>query len=312
MTTIFYHQHFLDHLTGTHPESPKRLTSICDSLSSSGWFKSCRQGEVAKATQDQLTVVHTINQITEACDLAAAGGGYLDPDTVMSPASYDVALTAAGTAITAVDTVMSLADGNALCLIRPPGHHATADRSMGFCVFNNIAVAARHAQKKHGANRILIVDWDVHHGNGTQDIFYEDPSVFFYSIHRFPFYPGTGDESELGTGKGRGTTLNVPVQFGVKREQYLDLFQSGLERAVAAARPDLILISAGFDAHADDPVGNLGLNTFDFATMTKSVKEVANTYCNGRIVSCLEGGYNLKALADSVAAHIGVLAAPQP
>ena len=312
MTTIFSDQHFLDHLTGTHPESPQRLTSIHDTLGSAGWLKSCRQGEVAKVTLDELAVVHTAKQIADARDLAAAGGGYLDPDTVMSPASYDVALTAAGTAIAAVDAVMSGADANALCLIRPPGHHATADRSMGFCVFNNVAVAARHAQKKHGANRILIVDWDVHHGNGTQDIFYEDPSVFFYSIHRFPFYPGTGDEGEQGTGKGRGTTLNVPVQFGVKREQYLDLFQSGLERAVTAARPDLILISAGFDAHADDPVGNLGLNTIDFATMTKSVKEVANSYCNGRIVSCLEGGYHLKALADSVAAHIGVLAEPHP
>jgi acetoin utilization deacetylase AcuC-like enzyme len=178
---------------------------------------------------------------------------------------------------------------------------------MGFCLFNNVALAARHAQTKYDAHRVLIIDWDVHHGNGTQDIFYLDPSVFFFSIHRYPFYPGTGDSSETGSGKGLGTTLNVPVNFGTSRADYLDMFSRGLEKSIAVAKPDLVIVSAGFDAHADDPVGNLGLVSEDFAAMTKKVMEAANAHCGGRIVSCLEGGYNVDALAESVSAHIATL-----
>jgi acetoin utilization deacetylase AcuC-like enzyme len=239
--------------------------------------------------------------------LSLQGGGALDADTVVCPASYQVALTAASTAAAAVDAVVDGGHNNALCLVRPPGHHATHRTSMGFCLFNNVAVAARYAQRQHRLDRILIVDWDVHHGNGTQDIFYDDETVTFLSIHRFPFYPGTGSSGETGTGKGLGHTINVPVVYGASRKEYFSLFQQGLEKAVKVARPDLILISAGFDAHEQDPIGSLGLKTDDFATLTSLVMDVAQSHCQGRVVSCLEGGYDRKALAASVEAHLGAL-----
>ena len=307
MATLFTNTRFRDHNTGQHPESAQRLVSIDRHLEADGLKRKCRLGGVTNISMDSLATVHSAQQIRAAKALAARGGGKLDADTVVSPDSFDVALMAAGTATAAVDVVMSGQDRHAVCLMRPPGHHATADTSMGFCLFNNVALAARHAQTKYDAHRVLIIDWDVHHGNGTQDIFYLDPSVFFFSIHRYPFYPGTGDSSETGSGKGLGTTLNVPVNFGTSRADYLDMFSRGLEKSIAVAKPDLVIVSAGFDAHADDPVGNLGLVSEDFATMTKKVMEAANAHCGGRIVSCLEGGYNVDALAESVSAHIATL-----
>jgi acetoin utilization deacetylase AcuC-like enzyme len=245
--------------------------------------------------------------------MAEAGGGRLDADTVVSPASYQVGLAAAGACVAAVDAVMTGADQRAICLIRPPGHHATPTHSMGFCLFNSIALAARHARKKHGVSRVLIVDWDVHHGNGTQDIFYNDPSVFFLSIHRYGngFYPGTGAADETGTGSGVGTNLNVPIQFGSSRSDYHDRFSRALERAADAFKPELVMVSAGFDAHRLDPIGNLGLDTEDYAALTRQACDVARTHAGGRLVSCLEGGYHWQATADSVQFHLeGLLATP--
>ena len=213
---------------------------------------------------------------------------------------------AAGTCVAAVDAVLKGKEHTALCLIRPPGHHATRTRSMGFCLFNNIALAAQHARAAHSLARVLIVDWDVHHGNGTQDIFYEDPQVMFFSIHRFGsgFYPGSGDRTETGHGKGLGTTLNVPVALGTPRQRYLAQFTQALETAAAKSKPELVLLDAGFDAHVKDPIGALGLETEDFAAMTRQVLQVARTHAGGRLVSCLEGGYNQAALAESVQAHL--------
>jgi acetoin utilization deacetylase AcuC-like enzyme len=195
---------------------------------------------------------------------------------------------------------------NALCLVRPPGHHATPTHSMGFCLFNNIALAAQRARQAHDLKRILIVDWDVHHGNGTQDIFYADPEVQFFSVHRYGrgFYPGSGAADETGTGAGLGRTLNLPLRFGVSRKEYLAAFAAGLETAADAIKPELILLSAGFDAHAADPIGSLGLEVEDFADMTRMILQTARTHSGGRLVSCLEGGYDLEALALSVEAHL--------
>lgn len=236
------------------------------------------------------------------------GGGRIEADTIVSSASFEVGLLAAGACCSAVKAVMQGNDKTAFCLVRPPGHHATPALSMGFCLFNSIALAARTALKE-GASKVLIVDWDVHHGNGTQDAFYDDPQVYFLSLHRSPFYPGTGLANETGTGKGLGATLNVPLRFGISRADYLSAFAANLEKACSVAKPDIILVSAGFDAHAQDPIGSLGLEVEDFSTMTDLLKQAANTYSNGRIVSCLEGGYNLKKLAESVTAHLKSLSA---
>jgi acetoin utilization deacetylase AcuC-like enzyme len=260
---------------------------------------------------EDLTGVHTPDVADRAQLVAERGGGFLDVDTVVSRASFQVALAAAGACSAAVDAVISGVAKTALCLVRPPGHHATPNRSMGFCLFNNVALAARRARLKHQLNRVLIVDFDVHHGNGTQDVFYEDASVFFLSIHRygFGFYPGTGSADEVGRGPGRGTTLNVPISHGTRLADYHTSFSSALERAAAECRPELVLVSAGFDAHRLDPIGGLGLEAADFATLTEQIRDVAETYAAGRVVSCLEGGYHWDATAESVAAHLTTLLA---
>jgi acetoin utilization deacetylase AcuC-like enzyme len=236
--------------------------------------------------------------------MAKSGGGELDSETIVSPASYEVALLAAGCVCDAAERLVRSEDTQALCLVRPPGHHATANHAMGFCIFNNVAVAARLATDELGLDRILIVDWDVHHGNGTQATFWEDPQVGFLSIHRWPFYPGTGAEDETGGGAGLGTKLNLPIEFGTPREDYLAIFSHALERFAAKIRPQLVFISAGFDTHRLDPVGNLGLETEDFTALTNAVLDVAETYAGGRVISVLEGGYNPRILTDCVEVHL--------
>ncbi len=313
MTLLYTDPLFLKHDTGRHPETADRLRSISARLEKTGLARKCVAGAPQPLAEETVAKLHDPRQVVRIKQLAAHGGGSVDADTPVSPDSFTVALTAAGACVAAVDAVIGQKDRNALCLVRPPGHHATPTRSMGFCLFNNIALAARHAQGAHGLNRVLIVDWDVHHGNGTQDVFYEDPRVLFFSIHRFGngFYPGTGAENETGRGKGLGYTLNAPIRYGTSRKDYLDRYRGGLEKAADKIKPELILVSAGFDAHARDPIGSLGLATEDFVPLTRAVLEVARTHAQGRLVSCLEGGYNLDALAESVEVHLAELLAQQ-
>jgi acetoin utilization deacetylase AcuC-like enzyme len=309
MPLLYRDWFFQRHQTGRHPERPERLAAIEKRLEESGLLAQCQAGAYQPLTEEAVLRVHSPEQVSAARQLAESGGGYLDADTVLSADSFRVALSAAGACVAAVDAVLRGEDQTALCLVRPPGHHATPTRSMGFCLFNNVALAARHARDVHQVNRVLIVDWDVHHGNGTQDIFYEDPSVVFYSIHRYGhgFYPGTGAATETGRGPGRGFTFNVPIPYGVSRADYQDQFARVLEKAAAKSKPELVLVSAGFDAHVRDPIGSLGLQAEDFAQLTRLVLGVARYYAAGRLVSCLEGGYDLDALAESVQVHLAEL-----
>jgi acetoin utilization deacetylase AcuC-like enzyme len=314
MTLLYTDPLFLEHDTGRHVETADRLRAITSRLDKNGLLRKCTAGSYKPLTEEAVAQVHAAKQIQQVKQIAEHGGGHTDPDTVVSPASFKVALAAAGACTAAVDAVLKGKDRNALCLVRPPGHHATPTRSMGFCLFNNIALAAHHAKKADDLTRVLIVDWDVHHGNGTQDIFYEDPEVMFFSIHRFGmgFYPGSGDADETGKGKGLGFTLNVPVPHGTGRKEYHDRFTRALDKAADRIKPELVLVSAGFDAHAGDPLGGMTLETEDFAAFTKEVLDVARTHAKGRLVSCLEGGYNLDGLAESVQAHLeGLLAAKE-
>jgi acetoin utilization deacetylase AcuC-like enzyme len=311
MTLLIADPLFLEHRTGHHPERPERLASIMERLDRTGLRQRCVSLPYKPLTAEQVARIHHPDVIVRAKAAAEDGGGMLDADTVVSAASFQVALAAAGACAAGVDAVLRGRDRTALCLVRPPGHHATPTHSMGFCLFNNIALATSQAREAHGLTRILIVDWDVHHGNGTQDIFFSDPSVMFFSIHRYGhgFYPGTGAVDETGTGPGLGYTINAPVRYGTSRPAYHSQFLSALEKAADRMRPELVLLSAGFDAHHRDPIGSLGLESEDFGELTRLVLQVADTYAGGRLVSCLEGGYDLEALAESVEIHFqGLLA----
>ncbi len=304
MTLLYADSLFLRHETGPHPERPERLRAVTARLEKSGVAGLCARGDYQPMSEAEVTELHAPAQLLFAKRVCEDGGGHLDGDTPVSPESFAAALAAAGACASAVDAVIGGKARNALCLVRPPGHHATPTTSMGFCLFNNVALAVQRARKVHGLTRILIVDWDVHHGNGSQDIFYADGGIEFFSIHRYPFYPGTGGAGETGSGPGLGRTLNVPIRYGTPRREYLSAFTSALEKAADAVKPELVLLSAGFDAHAADPIGSLGLEVEDFAEMTKRVLDVARTHAGGRLVSCLEGGYDLEALAASVQAHL--------
>jgi len=304
MTLLYYDPRFLDHETGQHPEQPERLRRIMARLEETGLVARCERPQWQPASRERLERVHRPSHLDHVASVAGRGGGMLDPDTVVSSASFEVARIAAGAACDAVDRVLQGEAKTALCLVRPPGHHALPECAMGFCLFNNIAVAARVATDEHRLNRVLIVDWDVHHGNGTQYVFYRDGRVGFFSAHRWPFYPGSGAVDEIGEGDGLGATRNLPVAFGTPRDRYRELFARELEDFAAHIRPQLVLISAGFDAHRADPVGSLGLEVEDFAELTQMVLAVAERYAAGRVVSILEGGYNTQALACCVEAHL--------
>jgi acetoin utilization deacetylase AcuC-like enzyme len=306
VTLLYRDDLFLQHNTGRHPERADRLRSIHARLDEAGLLVKCTAGSYAPLSEDTVCALHQRAVLERLRLVTTQGGGYLDADTIVSPASLTVALAAAGACTAAVDAVVGGVDRTALCLVRPPGHHATANESMGFCLFNNIALAARHARTQHQLNRVLIVDWDVHHGNGTQDVFYADGQVSFLSIHRYGhgFYPGSGVVGETGTGPGLGHTVNVPLAYGTPRGDFLSRFTHTLESFADKVRPELMLVSAGFDAHRVDPVGSLGLESEDFGILTRLVLGIARTHCAGRLVSCLEGGYDLNALAESVQIHL--------
>ncbi|NUQ62208.1 MAG: SUMF1/EgtB/PvdO family nonheme iron enzyme [Pirellulales bacterium] len=308
-TGFVYSDVYLSHKTGeSHPERPERLTAIVDRLKTAGLLERLQTIAPRKAEMSFVAAVHDARYVERVRQHCAAGPGWLDSrDTPVANESYDVAISAAGGVLAAVDAVMAGRIRNAFCAVRPPGHHALPDRAMGFCLLNNVAIAARYVQAKHQAPKVLIVDWDVHHGNGTQAIFYRDPTVFYFSVHQAPFYPGTGSEAQRGEGDGLGYTLNAPLPAGSGDEDYRRVFREVLEPAARRFDPDFVLVSAGFDAHEDDPLGGMRLTAGQYAEMTRIVKRIAEEHCEGRLVSVLEGGYSLRGLADSVEAHVGAL-----
>ena len=264
--------------------------------------------QAREAARGDIQAAHSPQLYKHVERVVSEGIGYLDADTTVSMRSLDAARHAAGAPCQAIDLIMKGEVSNAFVPVRPPGHHATEERSMGFCLFNNVAVAARYAQQHYPQiERVAIIDWDVHHGNGTQGIFYDDPSVYFFSSHQYPWYPGTGSRGEKGMGRGLGYTLNLPLRAATPAEQQKRAFEAALEDMAASFSPDLIIISAGFDSHLGDPLGQLLLQDEDFVEMTRAVKEWAASSCEGRLVSCLEGGYNLETLGETVRAHVAEL-----
>jgi len=310
MALLYSHSRFLDHDTGQHPERPERLRQVVRHLQRTGLDERCEKVAWTEISESRMALVHDPQYLAHLSQFAAQGGGRIEQDTLVSDASYEVARLAAGAACDAVERVVAGDHQQALCLSRPPGHHALRRGAMGFCLLNHVALAARVATAELEIDRVLIVDWDVHHGNGTQETFWKDEQVGFFSIHRWPFYPGTGAGDETGSGAGLGTIRNVPLEFGVSRESYLEHFAHELRHFADRIQPQLVLLSAGFDSHRDDPVGSLGLETEDFESLTRVVQEVAATHAAGRLVSVLEGGYNPGVLAGCVEVHLRTLLEP--
>ena len=299
---------YREHLVGVegHPERPERYDAVMRALS--GQLDHLTRIPPRAATDDELLLCHSREYLRTAQHDVEAGYAQLTTgDTDITANSLDIASQAVGGVLNAVDAVVTGAAGNAFCVVRPPGHNANATRGMGFCLLNNIAVAARYAQRKHHLDRVLIVDWDVHHGNGTQDIFYDDPSVFFFSTHQWPLYPGTGRANETGEGAAAGATMNFPFPAGSGRKEILGAVQNSLIAAAERFQPDLVMISAGFDSRIGDLLGQFTLTDQDFADLTQAVMEIADRHAGGRIVSLLEGGYNLSGLGSAAAAHVAAL-----
>jgi acetoin utilization deacetylase AcuC-like enzyme len=304
---LVYDPIYLEHDTGDHVENSRRLVEAMSHLKETGIREKLISLPARPASLEELKMVHAPEYISYVKNKAEKGGGWLDPDTVMSPKSYEAALCAAGGVLAAVEAVMKKEVDNAFALVRPPGHHATHDRAMGFCIFNNVAIAARFAISKFNLKRVLIADFDVHHGNGTQDAFYADPEVLYFSTHQFPHYPGTGWMDETGTGAGEGTTVNFPMTAGWGDEEYLRAFNEVLVPVARRFQPQLILVSAGFDAHWADQLAMMKVTIAGFAKMTRILKEMAAELCQGRLVFTLEGGYNLRVVASSIKAIFDVL-----
>jgi acetoin utilization deacetylase AcuC-like enzyme len=308
-TALVYDNISKCHITGINrAECPQRYDAVLDSLKKSVYFSALKPFKARPATDEEILACHTKAYLAEARMEIESGANKLSTgDTYVCRESLKAAHYAGGAACVGVDAVLGGQAKNAFCLIRPPGHHASADRGMGFCIFNNVGIAARYAQRKYGVGKVLIVDLDVHHGNGTQDIFYEDGSVFYFSTHESPWYPWTGSRDETGQGKGLGMTANCPMPSGSGREEFLAAFEHVLLPAAHRFKPELVIISAGFDARHGDPLGRLTLDDEDYIDLTALVLGIAREHAEGRVVSILEGGYNLRGLASAAAAHCGRL-----
>jgi acetoin utilization deacetylase AcuC-like enzyme len=304
---LVYDPIYLEHDTGDHVENPRRLVEAISYLKETGVKEKLTCLSPRPASMKELETVHAPEYISYVKSKAESGGGWLDPDTVMSPKSYEAALYAAGGVLVAVEAVMKGEVENAFALVRPPGHHAVRDRAMGFCIFNNVAIAARCALGNFNLNRVLIADFDVHHGNGTQDAFYADPKALYFSTHQYPHYPGTGWMDETGAGEGEGTTVNFPMTGGWGDEEYLRAFKEVLVPVARRFQPQLVLVSAGFDAHWSDQLAMMRVSITGFAQMSMMLKGLAGELCQGRLVYALEGGYNLRVVASSIKATFDVL-----
>lgn len=311
MRTVSFigHPDYQAHETGEgHPERPDRLRAIHSRLSESGIESDLVSTEPFHVDEDWLTRAHTAAHVKNVKTRCSQGAPCMeDYETMLSPGSFDIARLAVGATFKATDQVFSGESDGAFCAVRPPGHHAEHSRAMGFCLFNNVVIAARYAQETYGIEQVMILDWDVHHGNGTQHILEEDPSVFYFSIHQYPHYPGTGAREEKGHGKGTGMTLNAPVVEGTGDDEYLKIFDKELMPAMDAFKPQFVIISAGFDAHIDDPLSATRVTEDGFSKMTNRALAIAADHADGRLISVLEGGYSLEGLSLSVEAHLQVL-----
>jgi acetoin utilization deacetylase AcuC-like enzyme len=304
---LVYDPIYLEHDTGNHPENSRRLVAMMSHLEETGIKERLAVLSPRAASIEEIQMVHAPEYVSQTKSTAESGGGWLDPDTVMCPRSYDVALHAAGGLLTGVEAVMKGDVDSAFALVRPPGHHATRNRAMGFCIFNNVAIAASFALANFNINRVLIADFDVHHGNGTQDTFYANPNVLYFSTHEYPFYPGTGRVDEIGSGDGKGSTVNFPMRAGWGDEEYLRAFNEVLVPMARRFQPQLILVSAGFDPHWADNLAMMELSVTGFAQIVKILKELATELCKGRLVFTLEGGYNLQVDSYALRATFDVL-----
>ncbi|MBK7708014.1 MAG: histone deacetylase [Acidobacteria bacterium] len=314
-TAFIHHPIALKHETGIgHPETAARYESVMAAMKGDeAVWRELLEIVPEKASQGLIQAAHSKDHFKRVAGAFANGLEFLDADTAISMQSFDAALFAAGGVCRAVDAVMSGESDNAFVAARPPGHHATGESAMGFCIFNNVAVGARYAQNRYKEiERVAIIDWDVHHGNGTQGIFFDDPSVFFFSMHQYPWYPGSGSRGETGFGRGKGYTMNVPVKAHTRASDQKRMFEAAIENIDSGFKPDLVLISAGFDAHLTDPLGQLRLEDNDFASMTRTIKSWADDVCGGRVVSVLEGGYNLQTLGRTVLTHVRALSEGRP
>ena len=300
---LYHHPDFARHDTKSHPESVARITHVNQMLVDSGWVAKCTVPNWSIASAEQCQRNHSAAYLTELEEWCQQDAGRVEVDTVVSVGSWQAATLAAGAVCDAVERVVAKEDTTAFCAIRPPGHHAMPKSAMGFCLLNNIAIGALHARSL-GLNKILIVDWDVHHGNGTQATFWEDPSVGFVSIHRFPFYPGTGTADETGSDRARGTKVNIPVAANVAANEFLKRLYDATEKLANAMKPDLIMLSAGFDAHRNDPVGGLTLESEHYQQAGEWIVQLARQHCGGKLISILEGGYHLKHMPECVDAHL--------